>query len=105
MSDNRRECAEEIATVLHPNARPLDHNFVARQLEAIIAKHFPPAVPVDTLLFCPKCKAQHVDAPEPENGWTNPPHRKHLCHNCGNIWLAARVQTNGVALIAEQEQI
>ena len=55
--------------------------------------------PIDVLLFCPSCKGQHVDAPEPENDWTNPPHRKHLCHVCGNIWKAAEVPTNGVAIL------
>jgi len=55
--------------------------------------------PIDVLLFCPSCKEQHVDAPEPENDWTNPPHRKHLCHVCGNIWKAAEVPTNGVAIL------
>lgn len=56
--------------------------------------------PIDVLLFCPKCGTQHVDAPEPENGWTNPPHRRHLCHACKTVWLAALVPTNGVASIS-----
>ncbi|WP_175806632.1 Lar family restriction alleviation protein [Burkholderia cenocepacia] len=73
--------------------------------------------PVDILLFCPKCGAQHVDAPEskpgrlissgpfagravaPEITWENPPHRSHLCHACGTIWRPADVPTNGVASI------
>lgn len=54
------------------------------------------ASPVDAVLFCPACKAQHIDAPEPENGWTNPPHKSHLCHACGAIWRPADVPTNGV---------
>lgn len=37
------------------------------------------------------------DAPEPENGWTNPPHKSHLCHGCGCVWRPADVPTNGVA--------
>jgi hypothetical protein len=67
------------------------------------------------LLFCPQCNAQHVDAPETERNyqarlsnampaelgprWTNPPHKSHLCHNCGNVWRPADVATNGVAEI------
>lgn len=51
------------------------------------------------LLFCPKCGTQHVDAPEPENGWTNPPHKSHLCHACQTVWRPARQFTNGVASI------
>ncbi len=68
-----------------------------------------PPEPVDMVLFCPKCGAQHVDAPEEafasSNGkrtmttWTNPPHRSHLCHACGHIWRPADIPTNGVAAI------
>lgn len=28
--------------------------------------------------------------------WTNPPHRKHLCHHCGYLWKPANVATTGV---------
>lgn len=61
--------------------------------------------PVDMLLFCPNCGEQHIDAPSDDayDGnpptWTNPPHRSHLCHNCGHIWRPADVPTNGVAEI------
>ena len=57
--------------------------------------------PIDMLLFCPRCHAQHVDGQhEPEgDGWDNPPHRSHLCHSCGTIWRPADVATNGVARI------
>lgn len=52
--------------------------------------------PVPMLLLCPSCGEQHIDAPEPENGWTNPPHKSHLCHNCGEVWRPADVPTTGV---------
>lgn len=52
--------------------------------------------PIDVVLFCPVCKTQHIDAPEPDSGWTNPAHKSHLCHNCGFIWRPADVPTNGV---------
>jgi len=55
--------------------------------------------PIDILLQCPRCFLPHVDAPEPANGWTNPPHRSHQCHGCGMIWRPADVPTNGVASI------
>lgn len=68
--------------------------------------------PVDMLLFCPKCHAQHIDKPDLDAGfsdsidgkaragiWTNPPHRSHLCHACGCIWRPADVPTNGVEAI------
>jgi len=59
-----------------------------------------PVVPIDLLLWCPRCLKLHVDAPDPATGWTNPPHRSHLCHNCGTVWRPADVPTNGVAAIA-----
>lgn len=52
--------------------------------------------PIDMVLPCPQCGTIHVDAPEPEKGWKNPPHRSHLCHKCGCIWRPADVPTNGV---------
>ena len=55
------------------------------------------SITINMVLHCPVCGAQHIDAPEPENGWTNPPHKSHLCHNCGCIWRPASVATNGVA--------
>jgi hypothetical protein len=55
--------------------------------------------PLDMVLHCPSCGAQHVDAADPETGWANPPHRSHLCHACGVIWRPADVPTNGVAAV------
>lgn len=74
----------------------------------ILAAHPGQPEPIDMLLFCPKCGAQHVDAPEKASddrpvlyadAWTNPPHRSHLCHACGTVWRPADVPTNGVAAI------
>lgn len=62
------------------------------------------ATTIDMILHCPKCGHQHVDAPEPENDWTNPPHKTHLCHGCGGLWRPTNVATNGVAALAEPEQ-
>jgi hypothetical protein len=56
------------------------------------------------ILYCPNCGMQHIDAPDPapqfaspDDVWTNPPHKSHLCHDCGCIWRPADVATNGVA--------
>lgn len=57
------------------------------------------ADPIQMILYCPACSHQHVDAPDPENGWMNPPHKSHLCHNCGTIWRPADVETVGVLAI------
>lgn len=52
--------------------------------------------PIPMVLHCPQCRAQHVDRPEPEIGWTNPPHKSHKCHGCGLIWRPADIPTTGV---------
>jgi len=55
------------------------------------------AQPIDMLLFCPVCGLQHVDAADERTpGWTNPPHKSHLCHGCGHIWRPSDRPTNGV---------
>ncbi len=55
--------------------------------------------PVAMILFCPSCGMQHIDAPDLEKGWDNPPHRSHLCGGCGHIWRPADVPTVGVDTI------
>jgi len=55
--------------------------------------------PLNVVLPCPACGVLHVDAPEPQNDWTNPPHKSHLCHGCGAVWRPADVPTNGVAQV------
>lgn len=57
--------------------------------------------PIDMILHCPVCHVQHIDGPEPETGWENPPHKSHKCHNvyCQTIWRPADVPTNGVVRI------
>ena len=59
----------------------------------------PPPKPIDMVLHCPSCGWQHVDAPEPDTGWSNPPHKSHLCRCCLTVWRPADVTTNGVAAI------
>jgi len=55
--------------------------------------------PIQMILHCPVCHAKHVDAPEPAIGWTNPPHKSHLCGSCGIVWRPADVPTTGVESI------
>lgn len=52
--------------------------------------------PIPMVLHCPACRGQHIDAPEPEKGWTNPPHRSHLCAFCGTVWRPCDALTTGV---------
>lgn len=82
-------------------------------------------LPIPMVIFCPNCHTQHIDkaeeqcpefygthqcelakghssvyhsaAPlENQKRWTNPPHKSHLCHGCGNIFRFANYPTNGV---------
>lgn len=76
------------------------------------------AEPVDLILHCPECGFQHIDEPGRHTRWANvehppatdgkpwdnPPHRSHLCHQCGYIWRPADVPTNGVAAIKTKGQ-
>ena len=62
--------------------------------------------PINILLFCPRCDMPHIDAPQLDKGWTNPPHRSHECQYCidpitGNAttWRPSDSPTNGVAKI------
>ncbi len=50
--------------------------------------------PINLILHCPSCGTQHVDMPCGQ--WTNPPHKSHLCYDCGLVWRPADVCTNGV---------
>lgn len=68
------------------------------QAELMLANDSLIAVPIDMIIFCPKCGMQHVDAPS--GSWENPPHKSHLCHGCNWVWRHADVPTNGVAEIA-----
>lgn len=58
--------------------------------------------PINMLLFCPHCSEQHIDDPQPEKGWDNPPHRSHECQFCGWVWRPADVATYGVAQITTE---
>ncbi len=53
---------------------------------ALAATNQPPAepAPIPLPLFCPVCRAQHVDRDE----WATPAkaHHKHLCEGCGHVW-------------------
>lgn len=57
--------------------------------------------PIDMLLFCPACKAQHIDAPGED--WSNPPHATHKCAYCGLLWRPSNSPTNGVRMIDVNE--
>jgi len=71
----------------------------AKKRARLLASGDPGVAPLDMLIFCPECGAQHIDAPEPGTAWDNPPHRSHQCHQCGEKFRFADFPTNGVAAI------
>lgn len=56
--------------------------------------------PLDLVILCPYCFTRHVDNPDPSLGWTNPPHKTHLCRSadggCGKTFRPTVFYTNGV---------
>ncbi len=55
--------------------------------------------PIPMVLFCPACGLRHIDGPDEGRGWTNPPHRSHLCSGCEHVWRPADVATVGVTML------
>jgi hypothetical protein len=76
-----------------------EHTYECIAMDAALDKPTAETVPLDMILPCPRCNQLHVDAPEPDKDWTNPPHKSHLCHFCGTVWRPADVPTNGVIKI------
>lgn len=66
-------------------------------IRAIYAAMYDAAPPIDMLLYCPNCDERHIDQPNDE--WSNPPHRTHLCRLCGHEWRPSDTPTNGVAAL------
>ena len=60
----------------------------------------PSVEPIPMLMYCPRCGAQHIDAPKGE--WTNPPHKTHTCQTCGARWRHCDAwPTTGVASLSD----
>jgi hypothetical protein len=86
----------------YDNERPgwrewVNVKFIRDRMARALAAADTVAAPINMVLHCPACGTQHVDAPDDD--WTNPPHRSHLCGHCGLIWRPADVATNGVAVV------
>jgi hypothetical protein len=85
----------------------MPHIYIAVDVGAAVPQYAPHNVrlipvepgPVPMLLFCPRCMLQHIDAPNPGKGWTNPPHRTHECQDCGHLWRPCDLPTTGVLVL------
>lgn len=51
--------------------------------------------PLPILLWCPECRARHVD----EGEFAAKPHHTHSCQSCGMTWRPAVIPTVGVQFL------
>ena len=51
--------------------------------------------PIPMLLWCPECRARHLDVGE----FATRPHHTHACQQCGHVWRPAIVHTVGVQFL------
>jgi hypothetical protein len=52
-------------------------------------------LPIPMLLWCPECRARHVDGGE----FATKSHHTHACQTCGHVWRPAVVATVGVQFL------
>lgn len=75
---------------LYEEADPSSPAFSPELLNQVLSLKKEP--PLSVILFCPRCRHQHVD----EGEWATRPHTTHLCGHCENKWDPAPVPTVGV---------
>lgn len=51
--------------------------------------------PIPMLIYCPMCKARHID----EGEFATKSHHTHACQTCGHVWRPAVVATVGVQFL------
>lgn len=51
--------------------------------------------PIPMILYCPMCKARHIDIGE----FATKPHATHACQKCGHCWRMSIVPTIGVQFL------
>lgn len=73
-----------------------EQNYHKDQLINLLKDQLSGAAPIAMILFCPQCGTQHIDEPQPDRGWENPPHRSHECQKCRCVWRPADLPTYGV---------
>jgi hypothetical protein len=98
--DPSRAIAKLLAKLDDEDKNTFNWLMEARRVVLAAAPSSGDAKPIPMLLYCPDCGLQHVDAPQPGENWTNPPHRSHECQHCGTVWRPADVATTGVEKIA-----
>jgi len=52
-------------------------------------------IPIPMLLWCPECRARHID----EGEFETKVHHTHACQACGMVWRPAVIATVGVRFL------
>jgi hypothetical protein len=55
----------------------------------------PNSIVVPMILYCPICRARHIDREE----FAKKAHHTHACQGCGHVWRPAVVATCGVEFL------
>lgn len=56
--------------------------------------------PIPMLLWCPECKARHIDAVAADGtDWSKKLHHTHSCQTCGHVWRPCLLDTIGVQFL------
>ncbi len=63
-----------------------------QKLEAEVEKL---EAPIEMILFCPMCKARHID----KGKFATQPHKSHACQGCGFTWSPSHRHTVGVEFL------
>ncbi len=66
---------------------------VANRVEAATAAD--QVSPVPMLIYCPECKARHID----RGTFATKEHHTHSCQSCGHTWRPAVIPTVGVQFL------
>ena len=86
-----------LAEVHEEDAQPRSHTRILSQdeIDSLLGFEDEPAEAIPLLLWCPDCRARHID----ESPWDTKPHHTHACQHCGHVWRPAIVETVGVRFL------
>lgn len=81
---------EQAAGALSIGNLPRAVDLVLKELRRMPSKK--PAELLELLLFCPRCKEQHID----EGEFATRAHKDHACQHCGLVWRPCKQPSVGV---------
>ena len=81
------------AVIMEVMGTPNPH--LAKRIEEVVSKHIEETLIVPMLLWCPLCRARHID----EGEFATKSHATHSCQKCGLTWKPSKVPTVGVQFL------